>query len=148
MAARITSGATAPPQSFISIVRLVWVGPLTVLASIAAVLTVRLFVVALLRPPAEFTALGIESPVMLTGALVTCAVLVFVLVARFTRTPIRTFRTISFGALLLSFVPDLAVPGSHAPGANWPSAVALMTMHVAAWAVCVGMLTTLTRTGR
>jgi hypothetical protein len=144
----ITGVSTSLTRSSVNLVRLVWVAPLTVLASIAAVLAVRLFAVALVHPPPEFTPLGIDSAVVLTGVLVTCAVLVFVLVARFTATPIRTFQTISIGALLLSFVPDLVVPRSHTPGANWPAAVALMTMHVAAWGVCVVMLTKLTRSDR
>ncbi len=49
-------------------VRLVWVGPLTVVTSIAVVLVVRIAAVALLRPPPEFTPLGWDSPIVLTGA--------------------------------------------------------------------------------
>jgi hypothetical protein len=79
-------------------VRLVWVGPLTVVTSIAVVLVVRIAAVALLRPPPEFTPLGWDSPIVLTGA----------------------------------------------PGATWPNALALMLMHVAAWAVSTWMLTRLT----
>jgi hypothetical protein len=29
------------------------------------------------------------------------------------------------------------------PGANWPDAIALMVMHVVAWAICVSMLSRL-----
>ena len=46
--------------------------------------------------------------------------------------------------LLLSFLPDIALAISHR--ATWPYAFALMSMHIAAWAVCVSMLTRLTPT--
>ena len=133
------------PAPSIKLAGLLWVGPLTVLTTMAAVLVVRLIAVALLHPPPAFAPLGLDSVAVLTAMLITCAVLVFVLVVLFASTPIRIFHVIAIGALLLSFVPDLMVPSSHSPGANWPNAVALMVLHVTAWAVCVTMLTKLTR---
>jgi hypothetical protein len=44
----------------------------------------------------------------------------------------------------MSVWPDVALARSGAPGATWPNAVALMLMHVAAWAVSTSMLTRLT----
>ena len=123
--------------------RLLWVGPLTVLASVAAVLFVRTVAVAMLKPPPEFTPLGRDSSVVLTAVFVTSAVLVFVLVARLASNPIRTYQVIAMVVLLFSFLPDVFLARSHTPGANWPDAFALMAMHVAAWAVCVTMLTKL-----
>ena len=123
--------------------RLLWVGPLTVLASVAAVLFVRVVAVAILDPPPEFTPLGWDSSIVLTTAFVTSAVLVFVLVARLASHPIRTYQIIAVVVLLFSFLPDISLARSQMPGANWPDAVALMAMHVAAWAECVTMLTKL-----
>jgi hypothetical protein len=125
------------------LMRLLWVGPLTVLVSIVAVLIVRIVAVALLHPPPEFTPLGWDSPIVLTAVFVTSAALVFVLVARLASNAIRTFRIIAAVVLLLSFLPDIAVGRSQTPGATWPDALALMAMHIAAWAVCVSMLTKL-----
>jgi hypothetical protein len=129
----------------IKLARLLWVGPLTVLVSTAAVLVMRLLAVKLLLPPPAFTPLGLDSVAVLSAMLITCAVLVFVLVSLFASRPARVFNGIAIAVLLLSFVPDLTVPSSHAPGANWPNALALIVLHVTAWAVCVTMLTKLTR---
>ena len=81
---------------------------------------------------------------LFTGVLVTAAVLVFAVVARVAATPVRTYRRIALGALLLSLIPDLLLPGSGAPGATWPAISALMVMHVVAWWITVQMLTRLT----
>jgi hypothetical protein len=51
-------------------------------------------------------------------------------------------QTLAVRALIVSFVPDIAV--AFWPRAKWPYAFALAAMHIAAWAVCVPMLTKLT----
>jgi hypothetical protein len=70
------------------------------------------------------------------------AVLVFALVARFSRRPIRLYRIIATVMLVLSPIPDLLL-FSFLGGAV-PVAV-LLLMHVATYLVCVGMLTTMTQ---
>jgi hypothetical protein len=60
----------------------------------------------------------------------------------FTLDPIPAYRLLAVRALLVSFVPDITV--AFSPRAKWPYAFALAAMHVAAWAVCVPMLTKLT----
>ena len=122
---------------------LLWVGPLTILASILGVLIVRVIAVAILQPDPTPISLGWVVPVISTFVLVTGAVLVFALVSRFAANPIRTYQIIAFVVLLLSFLPDLAYPQSHMHGANWLNAVALMVMHVVAWGICVSMLSKL-----
>ncbi len=124
--------------------RRLWLtGPFTVLASIAAVLVVRIVAVSILEP-SEFAPLGWEPLIVFTAVLVTAAVLVFAVVARLATTPVRTYRRIAFVVLVLSLVPDFLLPGSGTPGATWPAVSALMVMHVAAWWVTVQMLTRLT----
>jgi len=120
--------------------RLWWVGPLTVLASVAAVLVVRVVAFATLDLSAAYPPLSWSGPIFFTVVLVSAAVLVFVAVARTSPTPIRTYRRIALGALLLSFVPDLFLPGTG-PGATWPAAIVLMVMHVAAWLPTMLVLT-------
>ncbi len=130
---------TISPQE-IDLRRLWWVGPLTVLASVVAVLCVRVVAFATLELSAEFPPLSWSGPIIFTTVLVSMGVMVFVMVARMSPTAIRTYRRIALVALLLSFVPDFFLPGS-APGATWPAAVVLMVMHVAAWLPTVFLLT-------
>ncbi len=131
------------PASKVRLGRLWWLGPLTVLASILGVLIVRVLAVAILRPDPAPISLGWVMPTFFTLVLVTGAVLVFALVARFAKDPIRTYQIIALVVLMLSFLPDVGFAASPMPGANWPNAIALMIMHVVAWAICVGMLSKL-----
>jgi hypothetical protein len=123
--------------------RLLWVGPLAVLASIVGVLIVRVVAVAILQPDPLPLSLMWLTPIIFTAVLVTGAVLVFALVARFAKNPIRTYQVIAFVVLLLSLLPDVGYASSRMPGANWPTAIALMVMHVVAWAICVSILSKL-----
>ena len=134
------SASTSPIQ----LRKLWWIGPLTVLASIVGVLIVRVISVAILQPDPEPMALGWMAPIVFTLVLCVGAVLVFALVARFAKNPIRTYQIIAFVVLLLSFWPDFVFATAPIPGANWPNAIALMVMHVVAWAITVQMLVKLT----
>jgi uncharacterized protein DUF6069 len=125
--------------------RLLWVGPLTVLAAIGAVLVVRMAAVAALRlQPQTFQPLGWFFPIFDTLILVTAAVIVFVFVARSANTPIRTYRRIALAALVLSMIPDLRIHARRPELFTWPRTSALMLMHLVAWRVTVTMLTKLT----
>ena len=130
------------PSADIELHRLRLVGPLTVLAAIAAVLVVRVVAVSILGP-SELPALSWAGVIVFTTVLVTAAVLVFAVVARVAATPIRTYRRVALVALVLSFIPDFLLPGSGVPGATWPAVSALMVMHVVAWWVTVQMVTRL-----
>lgn len=123
--------------------RLLWVGPLAVIASILGVLVVRIAAVAILQPDPLPISLMWLTPVIFTAVLVSASVLVFALVARFAKNPLRTYQIVALVALLLSFLPDVGYAGSRMPGANWPTAIALMVMHVVAWAISVSILTRL-----
>ncbi len=129
--------------------KLLWVGPLAVVASVAANLVVRFIAVALLNPPAEFLPLSVAQPVTFTVVGVTLAVIAFAIVARFAPDPIRTYQIVAAVALVVSFVPDilLLVNANSAPfpGVNVGTIGALLLMHVMAWAISVALLTRLTR---
>ena len=131
-----------PPA--IQLRRLFWAGPLTVLASIVGVLIVRILAVLILRPTHIPPSLGWVFPTMFTLVLVTGGVLVFAVVTRFAKNPIRIYQIIAFVFLLISFLPDIGFARSPMPGANWPTAIALMIMHIVAWAITVTMLPRLT----
>ena len=138
-----TSKASAP--SSIQLRRLLWVGPLTVVAAVVAVQIVRFIVVALLPQASnamQLSFMGIS--VVFTAVLVIGAVLVFALVARFAAKPIALYQRIAFIVLLLSFIPDALLARSSMPGASWPNSIALIVLHIVAWGVTVWMLTKLT----
>ncbi|MCE9645878.1 MAG: DUF6069 family protein [Chloroflexi bacterium] len=128
----------------IQLKRLFWAGPLTVRASIAGVLVVRILSVLILRPVNPPPSLGWIFPSMFTLVLVTGGVLVFTVVAHFAKNPLRTYHVIAFVFLLISFLPDVGFARSSMPGANWPAAIALMIMHIVAWAITVTLLPRLT----
>ena len=126
--------------SSIQLKKLWWVGPLTVLAAVIGVLIVRAIAMAILTPP---YAPGLEMifiSIFLTVVLCTAAVVVFALVGRFAKNPIRTYVIISVVFLVISFLPDIAVASAPFPGAGWPYSITLMIMHVVAGFITVSML--------
>jgi len=126
--------------------RLVWVGPLTIVCANVAVLTVRHVALMLVTPPVRFAPLGVGPAVIDTTILVSAGILVFVVIAANAANPYRLYRWIAFVALLVSWIPDMLLPGRW-PSATWPLAMSLMAMHVAAWWATVTILTGLTGTG-
>jgi hypothetical protein len=120
--------------------RLLWVGPLTVLASILGVLIVRVVAVGILQPDPIPLSLGWVIPIISTIVFVIGAVLVFALVSRYAASPIRTYQVIAFVVLILTFVPDVIFVQVHFLNSTWPITIALMVMHVVVWGICVVML--------
>jgi len=132
----------------ISFRRLLWVGPLAVLASVIANVLVSITTVALVGISPEFEPVHLRPVIGFTVVGVLGAVLVFALVAHFSRRPVRLFRRIALVVLLLSFMPDLSLlNASPYAGTTVQSVIALMLMHMVAWLISVSLLTTLTRTG-
>jgi len=130
--------------SSIQLKKLWWVGPLTVLASVVGVLIVRAIALAVLVPPYAPGLEMIMIPIFLTVVLCTGAVLVFALVGRFAKNPVRTYIIISSVFLIISFLPDIAVVSAPMPGAGWPYSITLMIMHVVAGFITVYSLVRLT----
>jgi hypothetical protein len=134
--------------------RLVWVGPLTVLASTMAVVVVQWLAATTLSPRSGIPPVSAHQrqmqllrstnePAIFTAVLVTGAVLVFAVVCREAAHPLPTYRRIALVTLLVSFVPDILAAAW--PLFGWPLAIVYVLMHVTAWAVCVTMLTALVR---
>jgi hypothetical protein len=111
-------------------------GLLTALASVAAVLLIRIVAVAILHPPASFQPLTLLPPIIDTAIGVWGAVFVFWQIGWYSAKPIRMYRKVAAGVLLISFAPDVAIAIGHMQDAGWPEAFALMSMHVAVWAIC------------
>jgi hypothetical protein len=120
------------------------VGPLTVLAAVIGVLIVRSIARAILPSPYAPGLEMIMIPIVLTVILCTAAVVVFALVGRFSKNPVRTYIIISSVFLLISFLPDFGVVSMPMEGAGWPYAITLMIMHVVAGFITVYMLIKLT----
>jgi hypothetical protein len=144
----MVSTASAPAQEErVSFRRLLWVGPLTIVVAAVANSIVRLLAVSLFSISPDFIQLEPGPPAVFSVVGVLGAVIVFAIIARFSRRPIRLFRIVALIVLLISFVPDIGLLATGAPGATPLSVGVLMLMHVVAWAISVGMLTRLTREG-
>ena len=92
--------------------RLYWVGPMTVVAATLAVWVVQHIFLFILPPLPEFSGRILSSiePALFTAVLVTLAVFVFAWVAEMASRPLRTFRRIALGALIVSCLPNVVGP--------------------------------------
>ena len=123
--------------------RLVPAGALALVLAVSANALVYLVASSLGAMPQDVDANG-QGPITLPMVVVMSAVgavagtLVYALVGRFVRRPVRVFRLVSAVALVLSFVGPFTIPG--APAAM---VAALLLMHTIAAVTVVGLLTTL-----
>jgi hypothetical protein len=91
-----------------SLKRLLWVGPLTVVAAVAVCLLIK-FVVQALDPSLQRMG-QLQSPLVsltLQGAI--AAVVVFAIFAALLPRPIFWYRIVATAALLVSLIPDIAL---------------------------------------
>jgi hypothetical protein len=139
MTTAVLRDATDEPAR-IKLLRLLWGGPLTLVLAVAAVLLIRAIAVAILNPDPKFLPLTMGPPIFDTVFFGAWAVLVFLAMGRYSSAPIRAYRSLAWKVLIVSFAPDIALATLHWFGGGWPQAVALMTMHVAVWGICVTML--------
>lgn len=68
------------------------------------------------------------------------AAIVFAVIGLFARRPVRLFSIVAVVVLVLSFATPLTIPS-----APFSMILSMEVMHVAAWAVIVGLLTKLAR---
>jgi hypothetical protein len=73
------------------------------------------------------------------GAIILTGI-VFGGLRRFRRDADRTFVRLAIAALVLSWIPDVALLVIHDPGATVPAVASLMLMHAAAAAIVVTLL--------
>ena len=105
--------------------RMLWLGPATILGSIAAVLATRWSALQIVTRPPRFDMLGVGPSVIDTFVLVTIAIFVSsAIVSSGKPRPRRRYRIVAFVALLVSFAPDVLLL-RHAPGrrlrSSWPT---------------------------
>jgi len=106
------------------------------MTSIAAVHLVRQIIIRLPHVRRESFALRTIAVTADTAILCTIAVAVFGLMSAFHDEPIRRFRWIAFGALLVSFLPLVAAPELGGVA----TAFGVAAMHVVAYLPCVTLL--------
>ena len=123
--------------------RLVPAGALALVLAVAANAVVYLVASFFGAMPQDVDANG-QGPIKLPMVVATSAVgavvgtLVYALIGRFVRRPVRVFRLVSALVLVLSFVGPFTIPGAPAAMVG-----ALLLMHVVAAVAVVGLLTTL-----
>ncbi|MFO7169052.1 MAG: DUF6069 family protein [Chloroflexota bacterium] len=142
----VTTAPSSAAGERVAFNKLLWVGPLAIIASIVANLIIQQIAAAVLRPDPAFLPLTPPPTIAFTFFGVLGAVLVYALVGRFARQPIALFRRIALVVLLISFIPDILmlITGFN-PGTTPANVAALMLMHVVAWAISVRLLTTMAR---
>jgi uncharacterized protein DUF6069 len=143
--ASITS--SAHPIERVAFNRLLWVGPLTILAAIVANVVIQQVAVAVLQPDPLFMPLTLIVPIVFTFVGVLGAVIVYALIGRFSQQPVRLFRRVALVTLVVSFIPDiLMLITKFNPGTTTANVAVLILMHIVAWGIAVGMLTRLAAT--
>lgn len=139
-----TSTTFTQPGKRVTLSRLLWVGPLTIITAIVANIVLRQIAVAVLNPDPQFMPLQFAPPIAFTFVGVLGAVIVYALIGRFSRRPIQLFRRVALWTMLISLIPDLLMLATgFNPGTTLGNVVVLMLMHVVAWAISVGLLTRL-----
>ncbi|MFL5803782.1 MAG: DUF6069 family protein [Roseiflexaceae bacterium] len=142
-----TSTTLSVQQERVALGRLWWVTLLAIAAASAANLVVYVIATALFEGPRRFTLLGPITIVVSTAVYLVVAAIVYALIGRFARRPIRLFRRVSVVALLLSLLLPISaaitLPAPDAPDA--PTVVTLIVMHIIAAILTVGLFTTLAR---
>jgi Family of unknown function (DUF6069) len=144
--APITTHAPSKPR--VAFGKLLWVGPLSIGVAVLADLLVRTVAIAFFGVPEGFVSL--QAP-FLIGSIAffgVLATLVFALVARFARRPVRLYRLLASIALLASLLlPILALSGQFpAPGMTLHIFWTMIVMHCVAALILVSLLTRLALT--
>jgi hypothetical protein len=136
----MTTTVVPTPSERVSLKRLLWAGPLAIVLALIANGIVRAIALALLDIPADFQPLQTPAFIFLTVVLLLGAILTFAVIGRLSRRPVRTFQIVALIVLVLSFIPDIGLLASGAPGATLPGILVLMLMHVIAAGIVVWVL--------
>lgn len=140
MSATQTQNASVPSGKRLTWKRLLLLGLLAIIGSVLVNTLLRILALALLPIPAGFIQLQIPMLIVVFTVIGTLgAFIVFALINRFARNPLRLFRVVASVVLVLTFIPDLLLLSS--PTANLASVATLIVMHIATYLVCVGVFT-------
>jgi len=86
---------------------------------------------------------GTVAPYTAGGVILAGAT--YAVLRRFVRDAGRAYVRVAFVALVLSWIPDVALLVIHDPGATVPAVASLMAMHAATAVICVTLLVQLSR---
>ena len=130
-------------QESVSLRKLLWVGPLTIIVAALVNLLIRTSAVAFFGVPDGFTYLQAPSVIGSTVVFLLLALLAFVLVGRMASRPVRFYRILALVALFVSFLnPVMALAGLFpAPGMNLPIFWTMIVMHTVTAIITVSLLT-------
>ncbi len=134
-------------REHVALRKLIWVGPLTIVATIIVNLIIRTIAVSILGVSATFSYLQAPFIIGSTIIFLLLALLAFVLVNRFARHPIRFYRLLVLVALCISFLsPVMALTGLFpAPGMTLAIFWTMIAMHLISAIIVVSSFTTLAR---
>lgn len=119
--------------------RIVLATALAVVIAVPVDLAIQAFAQQAFSVPLEFEPFqGTAGPYTAGGVVLAGAV--FALLPRFVRDPARAYVRVALVALVLSWVPDVALLVIHEPGATVLAVASLMVMHAAAAAIVVTLL--------
>jgi hypothetical protein len=125
--------------------KLLWVGPLTIVAAAAVNMALRAVAVNFLGVSDGF--LYFQPSYVIGGTVIylLLALLAFVLVGRLARHPVAVYRIVALIALCVSFLtPVMALTGLFpAAGMNLHIFWTMLVMHIVSALIAVGLLTTL-----
>jgi hypothetical protein len=93
-------------------------------------------------PPTETSPMPVADVILFSLIFSLGAAIVFILVAIFSRRPIRTYLIISSIVLVFSFIPPLMVP---TPPVTMPAKLTLVAMHIIGAIAVVGTMTGLSQ---
>lgn len=143
------SATTTTKTERVAMGRLWWVGLLAAVISVIANAVIVAIARRLFSVPPEFAPFTAPQFTFLTVAGVAGATIVFGIVGRFSKRPIRTYYWIAAAALVLSWLPDFGLLAARPfPGVTLQSVGTLMFMHVVTAAISVGLLTRLGRASK
>ncbi len=124
--------------------RLVLAGTLATLLAVAANVVLSIVLRSVVDPSGIFQPLNVASVAFLTAFGAIAATFVYEYIVARSDNPQRRFIRVAAVALLLSFVPAVALLAGVGPGQNadLPRVLALMSMHVVAAVIIVAVLIT------
>lgn len=116
------------------------VGLLTIVAAVVMNALIVLAAHAAFTVAPTFMPLQFESVIPATVVAVVGALIVLALISRRSQQPIRLFRRIAVGVLVISIIPGLLLPVLNVyPGTTLSEVGALLLIHVATALLCIGI---------
>jgi Family of unknown function (DUF6069) len=147
MASTVASSVPGFQGVHVSFNRIIPVGALTIVLAVIANLVVQAIGRRVVDISPAFEPLASAQPIIIFTAIgVGVGVAVFALIVRRSPRPLTLFRSVATAALIVSLIPDLLlIPGViPSPGVSVGAVVILLVMHVVAYLITVGVLTTFT----